>query len=239
MHVKASLTEGNAPMEPQPEHASVAVVLVGSFHPGIIQPSWLAKSGLLSDSEAESADIAAISNDVSQFSTAWFSMQALPNRIAFNTQLSAYYGSLKDLVAGTLSVLPGAQVTAFGINYDAHFKLDSEERWNALGHDIVPKRFWETVVEDPGTANVTIQGARPNKSPGRMNLTFAPSPLVNHGIALGVNDHYDVVQTSNAQADVEGVIELLKRDFSVSLKRSEKYFTDLLKYADSIKAEER
>ena len=220
-------------MEPQPESESVAVVLVGAFHPGIIQPSWLAKSGLISDAEAESADISAISNDVSQFSTAWFTVQALPNRFAITTQLSAYFGLLKDLITGALLVLPAIEVAAFGINHDAHFKLQSKEKWDDLGHRIVPKKFWTTVMSDPGTANVTIQGPRPDSHSGHINLTFGPSVIVVNGVALGSNDHYDLASSSESRANAESVAALIKQEFNVSLRRSENYFKKLLEYADS------
>src|SRR5882724_4226406 len=54
-------------MRIEPEISAVSIVMRGSFNPGIFQPFWLAKQGLISEEAAGAATIEVIHPEVSSF----------------------------------------------------------------------------------------------------------------------------------------------------------------------------
>ena len=61
----------------EPEIESMTAVLVGSFNPGIFQPAWLASKALIRESEFAAAEINVITEDVSNFTCDWFSLECI------------------------------------------------------------------------------------------------------------------------------------------------------------------
>ena len=222
--------EGEIMETVEAELEALEVVAVGTFHPGVVQPSWLARQSFIPDTEADSANVIVITNDITQFTTEWFTVEVLAERIRVITQLNSYALPLRDLVVGLLRELPEIRVTAFGINHSAHLKLDSEEVWHRVGHRMAPKKFWERVVGDPLTANVTIQGKRESGHKGVVNLSLQPSTRVPFGIFLSSNDHYDLID-SESKSSGEVAAELLSQEYEGSLERSYAFFKALLDYA--------
>ncbi|MER8013328.1 hypothetical protein ACIQ7S_10330 [Streptomyces griseoluteus] len=220
---------------PAPELESLTVVLVGGFQPALLQPSRLARAGLIRDLEADGASVTVISSDFTRFSTDWFWLEALPDRLQISTELSAYYSTLRDLAVGLVQSTPAVEVTGIGINHVAHFALEDESEWHKIGHALAPKDFWSSVLENPGTRNISMQGTRPDEYSGSINLTFEPSARVPHGIFLSSNDHYNVpLENRGPENGLEFVTKLLMENFQTSLNRSVGYFNKTLEFAKTI-----
>ena len=50
-----------------PEYGNVGIVLLGSFNPPIFRPEWFAKTGIISDEAAATAEIEVIHKQISAF----------------------------------------------------------------------------------------------------------------------------------------------------------------------------
>ncbi len=220
-------------MDPlEPEIEALALVCVGTFHPGLLQPSWLARQGLLPEGEADAAVIGVISNDVTQFSTEWFTLECIAQRLQVSTQLRHYYFPLGDLMAGILRVSPATAVVALGINHEGHFGVGSEKRWHALGHDIVPKTFWNSLLKSAGTTSVSVEGQRPDDLPGRILLKLEPSQRYAASVFLSSNDHFNI--DPQVEDSAGAVAELINDNLAASLERSDRYFKEVVRHSQEI-----
>lgn len=222
-------------MEPfDAELEVIDLTFVGLFHPGLVQPAWLARQGLISESEADEANISVITNDISQFSTEWFSLEVVADRLRVMTQLSAFRLALRDLAVGITALMPAINVSAFGINHSAHFGLSDADTYHRLGHAVAPKDVWSKIVDQPGTLTLQIIGRRSDNRHGSHTYTLQPSRRVENAVFLSSNDHYEV--SSDSALDSGPVASSLLNDvFEKSLERSHSYFAEILKYADSLR----
>src|SRR5262249_25023629 len=76
-------------MRIEPEIGAASIVLLGSFNPKIFQPYWMAKHGLISDSEAEAADVAVIHPEITAFMIEYlFTVQVNPTRFSIERNVA-------------------------------------------------------------------------------------------------------------------------------------------------------
>ena len=54
-------------MRIEPEISAASIVMVGYFNPQIFQPFWLAMHGVISEEEAESANIGFVHPEITRF----------------------------------------------------------------------------------------------------------------------------------------------------------------------------
>jgi hypothetical protein len=197
----------------------ISIVLLGDFNPKIIQPSWLACQGLIAKGEAEAADVKIITPDVSVFKLEWLTIQVTRERYSASTTQAAFFEAVRDLVVGTFSILRHTPARAMGINRDAHFRVSTVERWNALGDRWAPKEFWKQVLEKPGLLTLIIDSPRPGKHPGRMRVQVEPSGKVEPGVFCAINDHYSIEKDQSASG-CEILISILRDCWDESMHRS-------------------
>ncbi|MGC3863377.1 hypothetical protein ACPSM1_24690 [Micromonospora chersina] len=222
-------------MEPlDAELEVIDLTFVGLFHPGLLQPAWLARQGLISESEADEADISVITNDLSQFSTEWFTLEVIAERLRVVTQLSAFRLALRDLAVGLTAFMPAVEVKAFGINHSAHFGLGDEQTFHKLGHALAPKDVWSKIVAEPGTLTLQIIGTRSDERRGSHTYTLQPSKTVENAVFLASNDHYDITSESAAES-ATAASALLSDVFEESIERSHSYFAEILSYANDLR----
>ncbi len=176
----------------RPEIEGISIVALGSFNPAIFQPAWFSQRKLIREEEAESADIKVIHKDVTEFSTAWFSLQVLTDRCTLMSQDPTKYLPLRDLVHETLSILEHTPVHTFGFNMDQHFRMDSEDEWHSFGHHYAPKASWLNVMNEPGMRGLTMEGTREQCEAARIQVRIEPSPKVHPGIAIHINEHHKI-----------------------------------------------
>jgi hypothetical protein len=220
---------------PQPEAETLSLVFIGEFVPQLVQPSWLARLDLLPASEADAANVAVISNEVTEFAADWLNVQATRQRVQLQTTLSHSFIALNDIGRGIIASMPLARVMGMGINYDAHFKLDSERIWHSVGHRLAPKELWNTVTKEPGLNTLIIEGMRRDDHQGKYHYRVGPSPLASpYGLLASVNDHYEI-QAETPKQSVAECDRLLTEVFQSSLDNSREFFAKLIEFANDPK----
>ncbi len=179
-------------------------VVVGDFNPAIISPDWLEKNDLIGKEDADVAREGSqgrpmlVSHQVAVYETGWFALQVLDTQFSL-TSKGAFSPATKDLAAGIFQLVPHTPVTAVGLNFLAHFKLESEDEYNQVGDVLAPKKIWDTLYPDErtGLTDLTIQvqpGIRgePLETKSEKCISVRPSNKIKYGIFLSYNDHHDL-----------------------------------------------
>ncbi len=174
------------------ERQGVSIVAIGSFNPAIFHPTWFARQGLIRDAEAEASDVRVVSPDVTVVKLEWFTLQVTSERFSVETRDARKYQPLRDLVAATFGILEHTPIRAFGFNSIQWFQLDSEAAWHGFGNHFAPKPSWDGILDQPGLNTLTIQGTRPDCSANRVQISIQPAAVVQNGVVINVNEHYDV-----------------------------------------------
>ena len=174
-----------------PELDGASVTLNGSFNPKIFQPQWFAQQGLLTQAEADAADIQIIHPQVCQFQTERFHLQVTPEQFTIATKPNTTSEPLRDLVAGVFFILEHTPVTAMGINRMMHFPVGSEELWHRIGDNLAPKKFWIPVLNGrPGLESLSISAIPEGDKKFRLNIKIQPSRLITTGVYFEANNHH-------------------------------------------------
>ena len=185
-----------------PELGDVAIVLLGSFNPRIFRPDWFAKSGLVSQDEANAADIELIHSEITIFRMDWLSVRVEQQRFQVITQ-EAPFVRLSDLVIRTFKeFLSHTPIGKIGINRGVHFGVGGDEARDRIGTMLAPKEPW-------GDWGPTIKGGEGEKRGGLRDLIMEqrdledrykgyirakvePSVKIKAGIFMQINDHFEV-----------------------------------------------
>jgi len=174
-----------------PELSSASVTLNGSFNPRIFQPQWFANQNLLSQAEAEKADIQIIHQQICQFQTEQFHLQVTPEQFTVAAKPNTTSELLRDLVLGVFFILEHTPVSAMGINRMMHFSIGSAEEWHRIGDSLAPKTFWSPVLSGrPGMESLEISAIPDGETKFRLNLKVQPSRVITHGVYFEVNNHH-------------------------------------------------
>ncbi len=204
---------------PNLEDDSVSVVLLGAFNPQIFHPAWFAAYGLIRQSEAETAKVEVVHPEYAAFATEWFKLSVSADRLAVESAGSAFRKALLDLVTGTFSLLSHTPLRTLGLNRVFHFRMESEADWHAIGHHLVPKEPWNSVLKLPGTEEVRIRAVRPDDYRGFVRAIVGPSQKIKPGLYFQVNDHYEVEKEEATNS--KRLMEILNLVWQESLRRAE------------------
>jgi hypothetical protein len=217
-----------------------SIIVVGNFNPAIFSPDWLEKNGLIGNEDAEVARDGSegtqmiVSKQVTTFETGWFSLQVLDNRLAL-TSKGALSPAFKDLAVGILQLVPHTPVVAVGLNFLAHFKLNSEDAYHLVGDVLAPKTIWDTLYPGcmVGLAELTIaiqQGVRgkPPETNDAKRITVQPSTKIKHGIHMSYNDHHDVQTADDRTRPAERVAEIIDDQWELSWQDAVRAFDTVL-----------
>lgn len=166
-------------------------MLLGAFNPRIFQPAWLAQHGLIRPEESENAQIDIISTEIAIYSIGNFRLLAQSERFQLETTAAEEGIALKDLAVAIFRLLEHTELRALGINHNMHFRVESEDNWNKVGHRLVPKDLWEGVVDNAGTRSVIVESKNP-LTEGRLQVRIEPSTrtLPHPGIYVSTNLHF-------------------------------------------------
>jgi hypothetical protein len=78
-----------------------------------------------------------------------------------------------------------------GLNRETHYKLDSRDKWHALGDRLAPKEPWRDLIKGrPGLRQLVIMGLREENSTVQLNVSVEPSLRVDPGVFVRTNEHY-------------------------------------------------
>jgi hypothetical protein len=206
---------------------SASIVILGSFNPAIFHPSWFKANGLIKPEEADKAKLEVTSPLISIFGVEWFRLQVETQKFVIQTENETHFELVSDLVMGTFSLLEHTPVTAIGLNRSMHFKMDSEESWNAFGDRIAPKDYWQDALREPGLVSLVMQGPkqRPNKgTDDRINVRVESSTRIIPGIFIDVNNHFEIKDN-----DIQKVLNILKESWRDVLINSRRIADQIIK----------
>lgn len=188
---------------PAREIFATTIVALGKFNPPIFSPDWLERNNLIGPDDAQNARAhpgLVIAHGVSQIECESFQLQVLEERFSL-TSKGAVIPALKDMAVGTFSLLLQTPITAVGLNFMAHYKMDSDADYHKIGDVLAPKTVWRELYpgkkESAGMIDVTIviepyeRGGKP-ESKDRKQLSVQPSSKIPKGVYLAFNDHHEI-----------------------------------------------
>ncbi len=218
--------------ERNPEISGSAIVLIGSFNPKIFQPEWFARQELLSQQEAESAEIKIIAPQICHFETERFIVQVMEERFNVVSKPNTSSAPLGDFVRGTFFILEHTPVNAMGLNYQMHFAMGSEENWHRIGDRLAPKDGWKEVLEGrPGLLSLTIR-TQWEKPPGTLfHVKVEPSVLVKYGVYFETNEHYAGPEVE----PLKGLMEILGQRWEESQNYASRVIDHIFAWAEASK----
>ena len=197
------------------ELSGIVIVGSGSFNPAIFQPHWLERKDLISSNAAQSAlSELVVTPDLTAFTADWLSVQVGLQQLVFATVDEGRDVDLRDVGRGVLSLLPETPVDAVGVNADAHFRVESEAQWHALGDTLAPKKLWESVFgasdndwrhrEDGGFVGLRTMTVETHRTEplGYVRIEVAPSlRVLPHGVYVGINTHFQLTEASGDRSN--------------------------------------
>lgn len=207
-------------MRAAPEIEGASIVMLGSFNPAIFQPRWLGAQQLIRPEEAEHAKIVIIQAEVADFSTEWFHLQVLQNRLSLSTADPMQYPPLRDLAAALFTILLHTPITALGMNRLFHFKMPSHDAWHAIGHRLAPKDRWNEIIDSPGLRSMVMQGRRKGVSGGLLHVKVEPSSKVEQGVYIEINEEFKPTADLEAEG-AQWVASRLSEHWDAIMKSSE------------------
>jgi len=208
--------------QPAIEIEGVSIVLLGDFNPKIFQPAWFAAQELIRKEEAESAEIEVVHPEVVVFSLDWLRIQVTRNRWISEAQ-APHYEPLRDLILGTFRLLRHTPIRKMGLNRDIHFKMPTEDDWNALGDRLAPKEPWKNILDKPGMRRLEMEEKRSDDFMGHIRIRIEPSVRIHPGVLVSVNDHYSLPEPEKEVEYVsgsEGIMNILAQVWGDSIESS-------------------
>lgn len=227
-----------------PEILGSSVVVLGAFNPAILTPDWLERNKLIGQDDADVArqDLSfVVSQQVTQFGTEWFALQVFENRFSL-TNKGALTPALKDLAVGIFTLLAHTPVTAVGLNFTGHYKLDGENEYHKIGDVLAPKTIWKRIYPDDnqssGLAELTIliqpcaRGDKP-KSADAKRITVQPSDRFRgHGVFFALNDHHIVdADDKEPVTAAERVAKIIDSEWQDRWQESLRVFSEIISFA--------
>ncbi len=211
----------------EPKSQKKSIVFLGNFNTMIFQPAWFASEGLIKKQEAEDATIHIIHPDVTNFSLEWLEFNATNERVQFLTKQEPYYYIIRDLAVGTFKILRHTPIRAMGINHDEHYPYETIEEWHSFGHKLAPKKIWEKFLENPGMRSLAIEGKRTDGHKGYILVRAEPSKIVQQGILISVNDHFEIPE-NNEKFGCDEIINILETSWNDSIEKANNIIKSLL-----------
>lgn len=205
------------------------IVLVGNFNPAIFQPAWFQANDMLSESQAENAQIELIHAQAAVFELDGIKLRILPDRFSITTEQEKYDTVIRDLLLGAFSILSHTPMSMMGINRSMHYRLESTEAWHEAGHKLAPKGLWEGILEKPGMLGLSMQGEMPEHDKVREVLNVKIEPFKEAGPCLRfeVNDHYETKEKEDANGS-EVLMSILNNRWEDSYQHSKSVVEKLL-----------
>lgn len=194
----------------------LSCVFVGKANPAIFHPTWLLHKGLIREAEAANAQIQVVHNSVASFQVSNITVSANEERIALETADESKFEVMRDLAQGILSLLESTPITSAGINTMIHYAMPNTDAWHDFGHRLVPKAFWNDILESPGTLRVMVRGNNPHALSGGIHVTIEPSTRFVNGVFILINNHNEF---RNSQ-DSRGALDLLTNHFDAIVRES-------------------
>ena len=209
------------------QNKTLIIVFLGDFNPSIFQPYWYSHHGLISNDEAEKAQIKLIHPDITDFGIDWFNIQITRDRFIIKTQQESHFDPIYDLIMGTFSLLKETPLKRMGINFEAHVKMRDENTWNNYGDKLAPKEIWKRKFNRPGLNVLQIKSDRLDEYNGYILATIKPSNELQYGVHFHINDHYELTDP-NEMVDSSFLLDVFAKEKQLSVNRSIDLINSLL-----------
>lgn len=222
-------------MKLTPEFVGTDITLVGGFRPANFSGHWLAERGLVrkSDVDADNSEEQKIRNDLYQIKSGAFDLLVMQDRMT--VQGSAGNAPvIRDLVLGLLQINAASAISAIGLNFNAHYKCDSEDEWHKIGHFLVPKPMWQELFPGRhiGTRTVQVSVADEGDIANRAEITIQPSAKLKHGIFFGWNDHHALdTSITDPEVGIAWAMDLITERYDRLCSETYRIFVEALAYA--------
>lgn len=167
-------------------------MIKGLFNAAIFSPAWMLAQGLIGTTEYADAEVELITREFASFTAGWLTCQVTPDALQLATAEPEEFERVRDAALGILSSLPHTPVAALGINREVHFATRDLDHYNAIGDELVPKNFWEPLIDLAVTRNVIVWGQRADKYGGRVQIKVEPSFRFLRHVFVSHNDHFDL-----------------------------------------------
>jgi hypothetical protein len=211
-----------------PEFQGMHVVLVGAFNPSIFHPVWFASEGLIRGGEADTAEIEIIHPDLAIFAMEGFRIEINKIRFSVSTTQGSLFEVVRDLALGTFRILKHTPINMLGINFEAHYKMNSVEKWHEVGHTLAPKPPWGDTLDAPGMRSLTMEEAiRRDGHAGYLRVKVEPSVRIIPGVYVNINDHFQKPSDSKTTGSEEMMV-ILENTWETSRQRSSEIIRTLL-----------
>jgi hypothetical protein len=211
-----------------------SIVMVGSFNPAIIHPSWFARFEVLppSDLDTDAADVRFVTPEFSTFQLAWLRVQVTPDRFELSTLEQDRVPLLRDAGINVFTLLSHTPVSAIGLNRAAHLPL-AENGWSNIRTALAPLRSWEDIGVHPALMSQTVQLEREkDDDPGFILISVEPSQRIPDGFFIAVNDHHELSIAEDQQDQGEApAVALLDSKWSAAMAIHEKYTRFMIELA--------
>ena len=181
----------------EPDSETFSIVVLGDFNPAILQPLWFSVNGLMSQQEADNADIDIIHKEFASFLISGIKVQVDHSRLGMTAMESPRGPTLRDLVLGTLLILEHTPLKAIGLNRDMVFQMESDDAWHGVGDRLAPKDDWRQILDSPGMQQVVVEGKRSDCSADQLHVRVQPSGA--RQILIAVNQHYKLETTERVE----------------------------------------
>lgn len=204
----------------KPDVKSASIVLVGNFNPSIFHPQWFAAHDVISQSEADEADLRIATPQVSSFSLTWGNLQVTPDQFVINCKNPSLFAMLQDLVLKTFDILGHTPVSAMGINMEQKWFSKNDTEHRKFGDRIAPKEKWSFMAE-PGLRDIVMEEQqRPDDYSGYIQVRIQALREKQKSILISINDHYYIPKYETSLG-AEPVMEILRENWTTSNEHSE------------------
>jgi hypothetical protein len=229
------------------ENPSCSLVLIGKFNPAIFSPAWLTKVGIITDEDFEHSKVQVIHPEIAQFDARRFRVDAQPSRFQITSTLAPFVTLADDLRRFFGEKLPHTPISAIGINFHTHFRLESAEKRMALGRALAPITPWGAFGQRlassgsspefaSGMVSLVLQETRPDGRPnGSRRVEVQPSKKFDalRGVFIAVNDHFEVADPRDEDGG-QAVMEILAREFDTSEAEYRRIVSELMDFAGGL-----
>src|ERR1700683_3876568 len=130
-------------MRIEPEISAATIVLLGHFNPQIFQPYWLANYEVISEEEAETANINFALPEITRFSVEGeFTVQVEHQRFSIERAVAPLVriADISCRIFGDL--LPHTPIQQMGINRLMHFDVGDQAVREEIGRKLAPREPW-------------------------------------------------------------------------------------------------
>ena len=219
-------------------NAQYSIVLIGNFIPLMFHPIWFGNNEVLPKEEVDFAQSrqanfpVIVTPQITMFKTSQFQVRIEENRFEVVSEKEPAV-LLKDFISKTFENLGSLTIRAFGLNYNAHYKIASLRLYHKIGDRLAPKAYWVKLLEkevegdDRKSGLISLQMRKvKDKEQGYIQIRVLPSELFKPGLLLCCNDHNLMAEDKQSAEEAMSEVDFT---FDSAFQRMKALNEDLLK----------